>query len=154
MLLLSSRERSETNGRTSGVRVTGPLAPFKDGFSLALELEGYAPKRVELHLYLLAHLSRWLDDHGLVEGQLSCDVVEEFFAARRARYSWFKTPRSLAPLLRYLRSIGVVPSEPAVQVPACAADELVGAYRCYLERERGLAAGSIELYLGQVRRFV
>lgn len=136
------------------VRVTGPLAPFKDGFSQALEFEGYSPKRVELHLYLAAHLSRWLDERGLPAAQLNCDVVEEFFAARRARYSWFKTPRSLAPFLRYLASIGVVASEPAVQVPACATDELVEAYRGYLERERGLAAGSIELYLGQVRRFV
>lgn len=136
----------------AAVRVSGPLEPFKDGFWRALEPQGYSPQRVGLHLRLVAHLSRWLDERDLCERDLSRVVVEEFFAARRARYSWFKTPRSLAPLGGYLSSIGVVPVDSSEHAPACPADELVEAFRRYLAGERGLAAGSVELYVSQVRR--
>lgn len=140
--------------RLSG-RATGPLEPFRDGFRQSLLSEGYARKPVELHLALFSHVSRWLGERGLAPVELTAAVVEEFFEERRGRYSWFKTPRSLAPLLRHLSSIGVVaPGVPANRVRAGAVDELVEAYRCYLERERGLAAGSVALYLGQVRRVV
>lgn len=132
----------------------GPLAPFKDGYLRALECEGYAPKPVELHSYLLADLNGWMDERGLGVAELSSDVIEEYFAARRARRSWFKTSRSLTPLLRYLCSIGLAPSEPAQLVPLGPVDELVEDYRRHLVHDRGLASGSIELYLVQVRRFV
>lgn len=116
--------------------------------------EGYAPKPIELHLALFSHLSRWLGERGLTPGDLTAVAVEEFFAERRGRYSWFTTPRALAPLLRYLASVGVVRCEGIDPVPESAVDELVGAYCGYLARDRGLAAGSIELYARQVRRFV
>lgn len=116
--------------------------------------EGYASKPVELHLALFSQVSRWMGERGLAPGGLTTLAAEEFFEERRRCHSWFKTTRSLSPLLRYLGSIAVLPSDPASPLPACAADELVGAYRGYLERERGLAAGSIDLYSTQVRRFV
>jgi len=50
--------------------------------------------------------------------------------------------------------IGALSAEAApAATPGCAV-ELIERYRRYLERERGLAAGSIELYLRQVRRLV
>lgn len=134
------------------VGMTGPLTPFRQGFSEALELEGYALESVELHLRLLAHLSRWLEEHGWGTSELSSDVIEEFFAARRSRHVLLKTPRSLAPLLRYLGSLGVLSSEPPGEVPPSAVDRLIESYRRYLVGERGLAAGSVELYVTQVRR--
>lgn len=140
-----------TEGSRRGRR--GPLEPFRDGFRRGLEAEGYAAKPVELHLALFSHLSRWLDERGLTADELTPAAVEEFFAERRERYSWFKTARSLDPLLRHLDSMGVVSVERADLVPTSPVDELVTAYRRFLERDRGLAAGSIELYLGHVRRF-
>jgi integrase/recombinase XerD len=132
----------------------GPLEPLRDGFRRGLLSEGYAPKPIELHLALFSHLSRWLGDRGLTPVDLTATTVEEFFAERRRRYSWFTTPRALAPLRRHLDSVGVVPNEPAAPARRSAVDELVEAYRGYLERDRGLAVGSIELYARQVRRFV
>ena len=46
----------------SRVRVTGPLAPYAEGFRRELETRGgYAPGSVALQLQLVAQLSRWLD---------------------------------------------------------------------------------------------
>jgi integrase/recombinase XerD len=136
------------------VRATGPLEPFRDGFRRALVSEGYAPKPVELHLALLSNLSGWLQVRGLGPDALSPRVIERFFEERRACYTWLRTPRSLAPLLRHLSSVGAVVDDQFVEVAAGAVAELVEAYRCHLARQRGLAAGSIELYSAQVRRFV
>lgn len=90
----------------------------------------------------------------MTQVDLTGAAVEEFFAERRGRYSWFTTPRALAPLLRHLASLGVVARELNDPVPASAVDELLEAYSGYLERDRGLTVGSIELYAVQVRRFV
>ena len=49
--------------------VSGPLAPYVDGFVERLVELGYAGRSVETHLYLMARLSRWLDATGLVERQ-------------------------------------------------------------------------------------
>jgi integrase/recombinase XerD len=139
----------------SSVRgTTGPLGPLRAGFERWLVAEGYAPKRVELHLALLSHLSGWLGERGLGPADVTVAVAEEFFEQRRRRYSWLTTTRSLSPLLRYLNSIGITPAKPASAAPASPAEELVEDYRRYLERERGLTAGSVALYVRQVRRFV
>lgn len=132
---------------------TGPLEPFRVGFRCWLASEGYASKPIELHLALFSHVSCWLGERGLAPDGLTAMSAEEFFEERRRCYRWFTTARSLSPLLRYLRSIDVVGNGP-VSTPVSAADQLVESYRGFLERERGLAAGSIALYLVAVRRFV
>lgn len=140
---------------SSGSRVRsprGPLEPWRDGFRQFLIAEGYSPKPVELHLALFSHLSGWLGERGLGPADLA-GVGEEFFEERRRRYSWKTTTRSLAPLLQYLDTVGVVMS-PGPGSPASPAEQLVEDYRRYLERQRGLAAGSIELYVRQICRVV
>jgi integrase/recombinase XerD len=132
----------------------GPLEPFRDGFRGFLIAEGYAPKSIELRLALFSHVSRWMGERGLAPSGLAA-VGEEFFKERRRRYSWLTTTRSLAPLRRYLAVIGVVSVDSAPPAAASSpAEELIERYRRYLACERGLAAGSIELYLVQVRRFL
>jgi integrase/recombinase XerD len=156
MLLVSqAREHEETMMSVSNVSGTpGPLEPFRDGFCRFLVAEGYSPKRVELHLALLSHLSGWLGGQGLGPADLSMAVAEEFFELRRRRYSWLTTTRSLSPLLRFLHSVGVTPIGRQQPVSASPAEELVEGYRCHLDQQRGLAAGSIALYLAQIRRVV
>ncbi len=131
----------------------GPLEPFRDGFRGFLIAEGYAPKSIELRLALFSHVSRWMGERGLAPSGLAA-VGEEFFKERRRRYSWLTTTRSLAPLRRYLAVIGVVSVDSAPPAASSPAEELIERYRRYLACERGLAAGSIELYLVQVRRFL
>ncbi len=129
------------------------MEPFREGFRGFLAAEGYASKSIELRLALLSHVSCWMEERGLALSELGA-VGDGFFLERRRRYTWLKTTRSLVPLRRYLALIGALSSEAApAATPGCAA-ELIERYRRYLERERGLAAGSIEVYLRQVRRLV
>lgn len=128
----------------------GPLEPFRDGFRTFLIDEGYAPMSIQLRLALLSDVSRWMAERGLAPSELA-GVGDEFFAERRRRYTWLKSTRSLAPLWRYLESISVVCAQ-APSVPRNEVEELVERYRCYLQRQRGLAAGTVELYLREARR--
>jgi integrase/recombinase XerD len=61
--------------------------------------------------------------------------------------------RGLAPLLGYLRGRGVVPLAGGLG-PVTAAEVVAEGYRAYLAGERGLAAGSIEGYVREARRFL
>jgi len=80
--------------------------------------------------------------------------VEPFFAARRAAgVANLRTRASLSPLLAYLRRLGVLAvAEPPA--PASEAERLLAAYRRYLSRERGLAEGTVGVYVRIARRLV
>jgi integrase/recombinase XerD len=81
-------------------------------------------------------------------------AVDEFLTARRdAGHRRRLSRRGLAPLLGYLRRLEVLP-EPASSVVAIPAEVLIGEYRDYLVRERGLAAGSVRLYERVARLFL
>jgi integrase/recombinase XerD len=51
--------------RLSISRVEGVLAPYASGFRLWLTERGYRPPTVEDQVWLMAHLSRWLDEQGM-----------------------------------------------------------------------------------------
>ncbi len=93
----------------SRVRQSGVLAPFADGFAGALVADGYTPHGAVKQLHLFAHLSRWLDVHGLGLADLDDEVIERFFAARRADgHVKLLSARAAEPLLAYLRGAGVL----------------------------------------------
>ena len=50
--------------RLSRVLMTGPLAPFADGYGLWLKARGYTPHTTVNQLRQVARLSRWLDAGG------------------------------------------------------------------------------------------
>ena len=103
---------------------------------------------------MLAGLSRWLDERGLAAGALTGQRTEEFLAARRsAGYTCWLSGRGLAPVLDYLRGLGVVP-EPGRVAAGTAAEVLLERYRGYLAGERGLAASTIRCYLDEAAGFV
>lgn len=136
------------------IEPSGPLAPYAPGFERELRRLGYTKSPSKKHLYLLAHLSRWLDEQGLGIAELVTIQVEPFFAARRAAgVTYLRTRAALAPLLVYLRRLDVLG---AVEVPAPAseAERLLAAYRTYLTRERGLAEGTVALYMRTARLLV
>jgi integrase/recombinase XerD len=64
---------------------------------------------------------------------------------------WLST-KAMAPVLAYLRGVGVVPT-PGPVGPATAAEELVEHYRAYLVQERGLAAATVCSYVHVARLF-
>jgi integrase/recombinase XerD len=140
-------------GDPSRVRVTGPLAVFAEGFAGELARLGYKPNTAADQLRLMAHLSRWMNAGRLEAAALAPEVTGAFLVARRAEgYVLWLSPKALAPLLGYLRRLGVVPV-PA-SAPVTAAEALLGRYRRYLVTERGLAGTTARGYADMVRPFL
>ena len=128
----------------SRVRVSGPLVPYVAGFRTDLEAQGYRPNAVGCQLYVLAHMSRWLESRDLGPGDLSPELAREFLAARRAAgYTLWLSEKGVAPLLAHLRSVGAAPAPPPVAPAATPAERLLAEFRSYLVDERGLAAGTV-----------
>jgi integrase len=127
----------------SRVRISGPLVCFAAGFRAALEAQGYRPNAVGCQLYVMAHLSRWLQSGGLDVGDLTPARIEQFLIARReAGYTLWLSSKGVAPTVDYLRGLGVVPvPEPVAAVTGV--ERCLEAFRTYLLEERGLAEGTI-----------
>src|SRR4029453_15547622 len=64
--------------RLSISRVDGVLAPYASGFGLWLTERGYRPPTVEDQVWLMAHLSRWLDEQGMEPAALTDEAAEHF----------------------------------------------------------------------------
>jgi len=142
-----------TEPRPDRVRVTGPLAAFADGFQACLVERGYTPCSVQFHLQLLTHLSRWMQAEGLEVDGLSAGVAERFLADRRRQgYASRISPKGLRPLVGYLDGLGVLPA--VVGVESTEVDRLLVEFCGYLCEERGLVAGSVQLYARIARRFL
>ncbi len=141
--------------RVSRVLMTGPVAPFADAYRAELLERGYTPLSAVSELRQVARFSRWLEADGLTVAEVSGARVEEFLEWRRAsgcdRHSLSRP--GLRCLLDVLRGLG----ELAVEEPAAASsptDVLLARFEGYLLAERGLAAGTVVLYLVSARRFV
>ena len=140
--------------RTGRVRVAGPLAAYAGGFGAELDRLGYSRFTAEAQLQLMAHVSGWLEARGLEVGQLTMVRVEEYLVFRRAsgRVHRF-SPRGLAPLLVYLRGLGVVPAATPSPV-VTASDRLLVEFEEYLVADCGLAARTVEGYRRVARVFL
>ena len=132
----------------------GPLARYARGLAGELARLGFTELSARGQLGLAAHLSRWLEAAGLGTAELTGPTVEAYLAARRASgYTAYLTPKALAPLLSYLRALGVAP-DAELAAPRDRAEELLERYRCYLLGERGLQVKVARGYLDMVRPFV
>lgn len=143
-------------GKPSRVRVTGPLAPYAEGFRRELTNRGYRPNAAANQLQLMAHLSRWLESAGMAIEELSPPRVEKFLADRRQEgYTLWLSLKALEPLLAFLRGLGfVVPAALAATEPVSAVDQVLVNYRRYLRSERGLAESTITSYVHVARLFL
>ena len=136
------------------VVVAGPLAPFADGLRAALAEQGYAGDTVTDHVHLLADLSGWLGGQRLDAAGLTGERARQFLRYRRDRgHPTGVSPRAMAPILGYLRSLGVAPPQ-AEAVPATRLEVLLDRYRAYLAGERGVAASTSRHYLRCAGRFL
>jgi len=140
--------------RAARVRVVGPLARYADGFAAVLVQRGYAPSSAAGQLQLMAHLSRWLVQSGLAGSDVTASIVEQFLQARRAAgYGQWLSVRGMAPLLAYLRGVGLAPVPPPV-LAKTPVETLLAAYRVFLVEERGLAASTASSYLSVAQQFL
>lgn len=140
--------------RSGRGHVRGPLACYAEGFREDLLGQGYTRGSAAHQIHLMAHVSRWLEASGLEPADLDDSVTRQFVAARRAGgYAALRSARALAPLLGYLRGLGVA-AAPRMPEPQVSGDRLAGRFAEYLARERGLAVDSVRSYTGVARRFL
>jgi integrase/recombinase XerD len=138
----------------SRVRVSGPLMSYAGGFAAELSRQGYMPRSACGQLQLMAHASRWLAGEDLDATGFTTAAVERFLTARRtAGYVDHRTQKGLAPLLDYLRGLGVAPV-PVAEVAVEPVEELLDRYQRYLTVERGLVEATIVRYVEVVRPFL
>jgi integrase/recombinase XerD len=125
--------------------VDGPLAEYAAGFAEELADLGYSKSAATKQMQLLAHLDLWLEAEGLEAGELTADLAEPLFAARRGEgRSNLLTTKSLKPLLGFLRRAGV--PEPPTGAPTDPVGLMVDRYRLHLAQERGLVEGTVHFY--------
>lgn len=128
------------------VRMDGPMEPLRCGIEAELAAQGYSEGRAGKLMLLVAHLSRWMDGKGLGCEDLSVETVDEFFVT--CRRSWCRSPRSLAPVLAYLRSIGAAPAALVARVGRTADEvELWDEFRRWCVNQRGLKASTAQEYV-------
>lgn len=134
-------------------RKPGRLGLHVEGYGAWLTQRGYTSGTVRNMLKELGQVGRWLVVEGLGAEQLSEERIAEFRAARRAGGSR-RVPgaRAMAPLLSYLREIGVVAvaSQP-LETPLVA---LLRRYQDWMVTERDLAPGTVLRYENTARRFL
>ena len=90
------------------VQIHGPLEEHVEGFKTELRRLGFTPASVVNQLYLLAHLSRWLEREGIGLQELTVLQVDVFLQERKATYTALFTRRALRPLLGWLAESGVI----------------------------------------------
>jgi site-specific recombinase XerD len=133
-------------------RKPGQLGPQVEGYRAWLAHRGYTPQTVRNMLADLGRLGRWMSREGLVPANLDEDAMAAFVAAwQAAGRRRALGPRAMMPLLAYLREAGVTPAAKPPQTPVAA---LLGEYRIWLARERGLAAATVLRYENTARRFL
>ena len=131
-------------------RKPGPLGSFVNGYRAWLVGRGYSRSVVVRSLVTLGHLGRWLERNALAVDQLTTEALSSFLA--EYRHDRGQLPGASAwPLLEYLRSEGAVPPEPPAMVPL---EQLLGEYREWLVRERGLAPVTVRANEQLARRFL
>jgi integrase/recombinase XerD len=146
---------ARATSRVSSVLMTGPLAPFADAYRVELRGRGYTVRSTVSELRQVARLSCWLAARGLTAAELSSARVDEFLVWQRAegRYRSHWSRPGLRCLLDVLRGLGVLAAE-ELAAPSSPTDVLLACFERYLLAERGLAAGTVVLYLRSARRFV
>src|ERR1035437_8158132 len=142
------------NDRATRVRVVGPLARYADRFAAVLAQRGYAPSSAVGQLQLMAHVNRWLVQRGLAGDDPTPTVVEQLLQTRQAAgYGQWLSVRGMAPLLAYLRRVGIAPVPPPV-LAKTPVETLLAAYSVFLVEERGLATSTAGSYLCVAQQFV
>jgi hypothetical protein len=104
-------------GGPARIVVAGPLVPFAAGMRADLTGQGFTRHAVAAHSQLLAHLSGWLAARELTPGDVNADVLQSFLTDRRAAgHGFLVSLRGMAPVLGYLRGLGVLP-KPGLPTP-------------------------------------
>ena len=132
--------------------VDGPLWEHTAGIVADLVDRGYTQNTINSQLWLIARLSRWLARERLALAELTAGELQRFDTHRWER-GGKRRKASLAPVVRYLRQVRVIPplAEAAAVGPMA---ELLGRYREHLVVERGAARATVVKYVHGARLFL
>jgi len=111
---------------------------------------GYTSDGVVRKLWELGRLSDWMIAGGLDADDLSADRVQEFSALCKRGDERPAGRRTLEPLLRHLRVLGVVPAE---TVGAAPTDALIFRYRAWMINDRASAVRTVGRYEATAARW-
>lgn len=136
------------------VRAVGPLREHRSGYQAELERLGFTSQSVKHQLVVVSQLDRFLLAEGAALSAVNEELLGRFAAACAAEnLAGCRSPRMLAPLLAWLRRLGVVP--PAVpEVPGAPAATMIAGWRQYLLAERGMTPGTVRGYADIIRPFL
>lgn len=135
------------------VPVVGPLGAYADGFAAVLAERGYSVRTIETQLRMVRDVSEWLGRGGVSLDAWSGEVTAEYVACRQDRTATLRSAAALAPLVDYLRGLGVVPVAAEVASPDVAS-VLLAEFASFLAAERGVAAATVRSYIALVRPLV
>lgn len=133
------------------VRVAGPLTRYIEGFAAELTAHGYTDLSLANQLRLMADLSRWLQATRTPVDEIDHDVVDRFLTKRRQTHTQFFSKRALAPLLRYLETVGAVSLTAVEQRPL---GQLLREYERYLVEERAVLPARRQLCVAVAAAFI
>ena len=97
--------------------------------------------------------ARWMGRRRLTVADLDERVVAAFVDARQPRWRAQRAGATVRRLLMYFRAQGVIGPLPAI-VDDSLLTQLAGRYQHYLCAERGLAATTVQTYLGFFKQFL
>jgi site-specific recombinase XerD len=123
-----------------------------DGFRLELDRLGYTPLSREYKVGQMASLSRWLEGHDLVAGDLDSVQMQAFLAGLGTENRRPPTLKAMRPLLDWLHAEDVIGADPPARRGALA--DLMDDYRAWAITDRGLAATTVKRYEKSAVRFL
>lgn len=133
--------------------MSGPLASHESLVRDELTRAGYAGSSVYEAVGSMRSLSSWMAQRGLVSGDLTPSLVEEFLNVRRRYCRTERTAvRRISSVLWVLRGQGVVPAADGGEMTPVV--RLLAEYRAWLIAERGVSAGTVRCYCGQAKKFL
>ena len=145
--------------RASESVVAGPLGPYMDGFVAAAETVGYTRSSLYDLVLGASQFARYLPEAGVTDvRQIRDRHLRDFIGTLPVweccnGYSMpsVRGTRGARGLLRYLRRGGIIPPEPSAEHPYC---WILDDWLRFLDRHRGLAAKSLNLYRGHIEPFL
>ena len=134
-------------------RKAGLLGPQVEGYRAWLARRGYTPQTVRNMLKDLGQVGRVAVGRGLEVSELDEERMAAFLADRRAA-GHRQRPGSARDGAVVDATCGRSASAPPAQPSVTPLDVLLGQYRSWMVRERGLAAATVLRYENTARRFL
>jgi site-specific recombinase XerD len=131
----------------------GPLNEYLDVYAAGVAEQGYRHDSIKQQIVVIADLSRWLRQKDIQVHDLDDMMVERFLQLRRRQHRIRRgDPKALARLLAMLRQTGVVKQPQTVEDSA--RSRVIGEFRHYLLKERGLSQATWLNYVPVIEQFL